>query len=230
MTLATADFKIAGHDHRHRPRAHRRSHDRQHAGDVPLPARGREDVGGGAGVRGGRPQVRAGRVRHRERESRGARAEDQGARPVGVGGGRRARRADARPRRAADRLHPHVDRARRTKAGCGWRSTSSRCRTPTSATPKLRQGNLRAKYRRHRLSARRSEWSRARSSAACRGTSRVPTRRRETTPNIGTVDTTDDMRGRHRLRRAGGAGEVRAGRGRADHRRRARRRCFPNTT
>ena len=59
MTLATADFKIAGHHHRHRAGAHRRSHDRQHAGDVPLPARRREDVGGGAGVRGRRPQVRA---------------------------------------------------------------------------------------------------------------------------------------------------------------------------
>ena len=43
-------------------------------------------------------------------------------------------RADARPRRAANRLHPLLDQTRRTKAGCGWRSTSSRCRTPTSAT------------------------------------------------------------------------------------------------
>ena len=38
MTLAAARLQDCRHHHRHRPRADRRSHDRQHAGDVPLPA------------------------------------------------------------------------------------------------------------------------------------------------------------------------------------------------
>ena len=72
MTLATADFKIPGTITGTGRVAHRRSHDRQHARDVPLPARGREDVGGGAGVRGRRPQVRAGRVRRSPTPNRAA--------------------------------------------------------------------------------------------------------------------------------------------------------------
>ena len=50
MTLAAADFKIAG-TIAGTGRSDRRSHDRQHARDVPISARQREDVGRREGIR-----------------------------------------------------------------------------------------------------------------------------------------------------------------------------------
>ena len=77
----------AGRHRRHRAGGDRRSHDRQQPGDVPLQARGREDAGGGGGLRGRRPEVPRRRVHHPERRPRRARADAEGARAVGVRGG-----------------------------------------------------------------------------------------------------------------------------------------------
>ena len=54
--------------------------------------------------------------------------------PVGLGGRGRAVGADARPRRAEASATSTPGPARRTRAGSAWRSTSSRCPTPTSPT------------------------------------------------------------------------------------------------
>ncbi len=136
----------------------------------------------------------AGRVRHRGRQSRGARAVDQGARPVGVGGGRRAERADARPRRAAHRLRPHVDQH------AGRRLGAAGVRQLQGALHLLRRAEA----------ARRQPASRSTTSSSFRtpgqggsalitggvqGNEPRPYKKTETTPNVGTVDSTDDMRG-----------------------------------
>ena len=133
MTLASADFKVPGTitgtgpvivvDH---------TTDNtlvtfrfQHAG--------REDGGGGTGVRARRPQVRHRRVCHRQRGPRRARAVDQGAGPLRMGGGRGPGGADPQSRRAEDRLHPHLDQHAGRRLGPGVQPTS-RCPTPTSPT------------------------------------------------------------------------------------------------
>ena len=69
-----------------------------------------------------------------ERGSRKAGADAEGTRAVGVGRGERAGREDARPRRASRSATCTRGRTRRTKGGCGPRSTTSACRTRTSAT------------------------------------------------------------------------------------------------
>ncbi len=104
------DREREGHrvDHRHGRHDRDRSHHRQRADDVPLQERVDEDVGGRAGVRPGRPSLRARRVRDPERQPRGARAADPRHGPAGVGDPTRAERADARADRAAHRLHPLV--------------------------------------------------------------------------------------------------------------------------
>ncbi len=199
--------------------AHRRSHDRQHAGDVPLPARGREDVGGGAGVRGGRPQVRAGRVRHRRREPR--RRSSRRSRSSGF------RRGPSTPRRtcrctistcrgsATSTRGP----ARRTKAGSGWRSTTSRCPTPTSP-PSCAQGNLQAEVRRDRLPARGPGRHGAHLRRRAGQRAAAVQEDGADTPHLGIQDSTDDMRGSLGVEGLHGAVQVRAGGRRADHRRR----------
>ena len=82
-----------------------------------------------------------------ERESRRARAADPGVRSAARGRPTRApTRADARPRRAAHRLHPLVGAARRTRAGCGWRFDKLKIPYTYFGDNLVRQGNLRAKY------------------------------------------------------------------------------------
>ena len=85
-----------------------RSHDRQLARDAALQARRREDVRGGRGLRGGRPEVPRRIVHHRQRRSRGARADAQRSEPDRPGRGGGAGRQDARPRRAADWLRSQL--------------------------------------------------------------------------------------------------------------------------
>ena len=108
-----------------------------------------------------------------ERESRGARAVDQGARALGVGGRRRAVGADARPRRAAHRLHPHLDQH------AGRRLGPHGARQVQGALHLLRRqpgaaGQPASEVRRDRLPARRRHGRPAWSTAACRATSRGP--------------------------------------------------------
>ena len=84
--------------------------------------------------------------------------------------------------------------ARRTKAGSGWRSTISRRRhllRRSQAAGRRPQ----VQVRRHRLSACRPGRHRADHRRACRLPGRHPYRKTEMTPNVGTVDSTDDMRG-----------------------------------
>ena len=142
-------------DCRHRPDADRRSHHRQHARHVPLPAQGREDGGGGEGVRGRRAQVRAGVVRDRRTRTapRSSRRSRSSACRRGPSTRRRACRCTTSTCRGSATSTP--GRAPRTKAGSAWRSTTSRFPTPTSRAPKLREGNLQVEVRRDRLPARR---------------------------------------------------------------------------
>ena len=179
MTLAPADFRIPGTITGTRPRPSRRSHDRQPARHVPLHARRREDVGGGARVRGRRPPFRAGRVRDRGRwrKPRRGRTLDPRARPVGVGRGRRAERADARPRRAADRLRAHLDQhAGRRLGAAGVRQFQGavrllrRAETPATAT--CARSTTSSSSRMPGRAGPRS--SRAASRAASRGPTRRP--------------------------------------------------------
>ena len=65
MTLLTAEAKAPGGIEGTGPVVDRRPHHRQQPDDVPLQARGREDAGGGGGLRGRRPQVPRRRVHHR---------------------------------------------------------------------------------------------------------------------------------------------------------------------
>ena len=194
MTLAAADFKIAGtitgtgrvlivdHTTDNTLVTFRFQHE-----DVKMSAAEQR-------VRGRRPPVRARRVRHRRRQPRGARAVDQGARPVGVGGRRRAERADARPRRAAHRLRPHLDEHAGRRLGApGVRQLQGAVHLLRRAEAAGRQPAR--EVRRHHLPARRAGRHRARSPAACRAAEPRPYKKTELTPNVGTVDSTDDMRG-----------------------------------
>ena len=146
MTLATADFKVAGAiagtgrvlivDHTHR----------QHPGHVPLQARGREDVGGGAGVRGGRPQVR-----RRARSSSPtpiARRSSRRSRSSACRRGRSTRRRPCRCTTSTCRASATSTPGRSTQDE-GWvRLALDTFKVPYTyfAAPKLREGNLRSKY------------------------------------------------------------------------------------
>ena len=77
-------------------------------------------------------KFRAGAIIVPERRSRAARADAEGARAVGVGGRVGAGGEDARPRRAAHRLHPQLDAHAGRGLGGARRSTPTACRTPTS--------------------------------------------------------------------------------------------------
>ena len=136
MTTMTRERGVRGHDSGQRPHDRHRPHDGQQAGDVPVGERGGEDVGGRAGVRPGRPPLRGRRVRDSEREPRGARAADQRLGLPAWATDARADRADARPRRAAHRLHPLVaEHAGRGLGPHGPRHVQD-SRTSTSATTK----------------------------------------------------------------------------------------------
>ena len=196
MTLLDRRREGAGRHRRHAaPIADRRSHHRQHAGDVPLQARGREDAGG----RGGRSRRAAASSAparsSSRRRSREARADDQGARPLGVRGRGRAdgaRRTTSTCRASATSTR---GRARRTKAGCARRSTPSACPTPTSPIIKLREGNLRAKYDvivfPHVGGTPQSQVN----GIADDRRAPLPYKKTAETPNLGVQDQADDIRG-----------------------------------
>ena len=138
LTQAMAKVTGAGEGARwhrgDRPHAGRRAHGRQRAGHLPLQEPGRRDGGRGGGLRDGRAEVPRRRDHRAQRRPRRARADVEGPRPLGVGGGHRALGADARSRPPAHRLRAQLDRARRTRAGCGRRSTPTGCPTPISPT------------------------------------------------------------------------------------------------
>ena len=228
MTLATADFKMPGTISGTGPVLIV-----DHTTDNTLVTfrfqhAGREDVGGGAGVRARRPQVRARRVRDRQRGSRGARALDQGARPLGLGGRGGAGRPDARSRRAEDRLHPLLDQHP------GRRLGPHGARQVQGAVHLLRRqpgapGQPEAEVQRDPLPARRRRRHRTR------------LRRRAGQRAAAVQEDPRDAASRHpgldrrharrpRLRRAAGADEVRAGGRRARHRRGHRRRSSRSST
>ena len=193
MTLATSDFKIAGAVAGTGARPDRRPQHRQHPGDVPLPAQGREDVGRGARIRGGRPQVRRGRVHHCGRQSGGPGADDQGARTLRVGGGGRANCSDARPGCSAHRLRTHVDQHAGRRVGeAGIRHLPGALHILRRTEASRRQPQI--EVRRHRVSTR-GAGRLGPDHGGIQGNEPRPYKKSETTPNVGTVDTTDDMRG-----------------------------------
>ena len=193
MTLATADFKIAGtitgtgthaSSSSTRPTTRwPRSGSRTRS--VKMSAA--EQAFELAGITS-RPARSSSRTRTARRSSR----QIKELRAAGVGD-RRARRACRRTTstcRASATSTP--GRARRTKAGCGWRST--RCKIPYTyfGDNQLRQGNLRAKYdviiypeRTGDRGRRRNSRRAARRSRTRRPTSRRTSARRPTRPTTG---------------------------------------------
>ena len=217
MTLATADFKIAGaiagtgrtlivdHTTDNTLVTFRFQHK-----DVKMAAAEKEFEAGGH-------TFSAGRVRDRGREPRRAGTVDQGARAVGVGRRRAARACRCTTSTCRGSATSTPGRAPRMKAGSGWHSTTSRFRTPTSRAPKLREGNLKSKYD-VIVFPHAGQGGTALITGGVQGNEPRPYKKTDLTPNVGTVDTTDDMRGSIGVEGLDGAVQVRPGRRRADHR------------
>ena len=129
-----------------------------------------------------------------ERGSRRARAVDQGARPLGLGGRRGAGRADARPRRAADRLHPHLDQHAGRRLGPAWRSTTFKVPYTYFADNLVRQGNLKQKYD-VIIFPHAGGAGTGLVYGGVQGNEPRPYKKTADTPHLGIQDSTDDMRG-----------------------------------
>ena len=183
-----------GRHHRHGPRRDRRSHDRQHARHVPLPARGREDGGGGEGVRGRRSHVQR-RARSSSRTPIARRSNRQSRSSAcrrGPSTRRRACRCTTSTCRESATSTP--GRARRMKDGSGWRSTTSRCRTPTSARRSCAKAISKSKYD-VIIFPHAGQGGSGLITGGVQGNEPRPYKKTDATPNVGTVDSTDDMRG-----------------------------------
>ena len=194
MTLATSDFKIAGTitgtgrvlivDHTtDNPLVTFRF---QNAG-VKMSAAEKEFDAGGHHFTPGAFVIA-------DAESRGARAVDQGAGPVGVGGRCGAERAHARPRRAAHRLRAHVDehagrrlgapRVRQLQGALHATSPRRSCARATCAR-NMTSSSFRTQDREDRRLI----------TGGVQGNEPRPYKKTELTPNVGAIDSTDDMRG-----------------------------------
>ena len=141
----------------------------------------------------------------------------------------RAVGADARSRRAARSATSTPGPARRTKAGSGWRSTSSRCPYTYFADNLVRQGNLKQKYD-VIIFPHAGGTGAGLVYGGVQGSEPRPYKKTDETPHLGIQDSTDDMRGGLGLRRAAGADEVRAAGGRAASPRAAPRRSSRSST
>ena len=228
MTLATADFKIAGHDHRHRQHDRHRPHDRQHAGDVPLPERRREDVGGRAGVRARRPPLRARRVRHRR--TRTARRSSRRFEELGLP----AWATDAPPTVPMHDLDvPRIGYIHTwtSTQDEGWvRLALDKFKVPYTyfGDNEVRQGNLRAKYD-VIVYPQRGRAGRRRAAAPAGGTPQPYKKTRRDAEHRHGARSDRRQARRSRPRRPAGAREVRGGGRRAHHRRRDVARCSSST-
>ena len=230
MTLAAADFKIAGTITGTGPVLIV-----DHTTDNTLVTfrfqpRRREDVGGGAGVRGRR--AASSRPARSSLQNADRAALEPSIKELGLSAwavARRAGRADARSRRAADRLHPHLDQHAGRRLGPHGARQRSRCPTPTSPTTWCARATCKQKYdviifphaggdrQRPRLRRRPGQRAAAVQEDGGDAASRHPgfDRRHARRP---------------RLRRPAGADEVRAAGRRADHRGRHRPRSSRSST
>ena len=145
---------------------------------------------------------------------------------LGLGHRHAARCEHARPRCPADRLHPLVAAARRTRAGSGWRFDKVKMPYTYFGDNLVRQGDLRAKYdviiyphtrcRPTPRACRRASRPRTRARRSRRTSARRPTR-----PTTRAADSARD--GLRELAKFVSEGGV------ADHRRRRRRRSSRST-
>ena len=152
------------------------------------------------------------------------------ARPVGLGRRRRAGRADARPRRAADRLHPHLDEHAGRRLG----------------PPGVRQVQGAVHLLRRAEAARRATCARSTTSSSSRMPGRAgpalitggvqgnePRPYKKTDADAATsasIDSTDDMRGGLGIEGLQELLQVRASRAACSSPKAARRRSSPSTT
>ena len=156
-------------------------------------------------------RFRAGRVRHRRRQPRGTRAVDQGARPVGVGGGRRRRTCRCTTSTCRESATSTPGRSTQDE---GWvRLAFDNFKVPYTyfGAPKLREGNLRAKYD-VIIFPHAGQGGSGLITGGVQGSEPRPYKKTEATPNVG-IDRLDRRHARlHRRRRVDGALQVRASR------------------
>ncbi len=195
MEKVTGDVRAKGGVDEHRLGVPRQPQRRHRAGDAALQVQGRVVRGGGRAVRG-----RRARSSTAARSSSGTSAPptsqkaaaDLGLQIVAVGAAPSVKTHPVRAPRVAI-LHTWLD-ARRPKAGGGRRSTTRRCRSPTSARSTSRSDdNLNAKFDVIVFPP------------VGRGTEAIvngmpmwgnplPWKKTPETPNLGSEDQTDDMR------------------------------------
>ena len=196
MEKVSGDVRAQGRRRlRRSPSVFARQPQRRHrARDAALQAQGRVVRSGRRTVRRRRQEIQPRLVHHHERRRRRLQKAAVRSRPPGRRDRHRRRRS--RPIRSARRASRSCTRGRprRPKAGGARRSTTRRCRSPTSA---------RSRSRRTTTSTRSSTSSSSRRSAAAREGivngmpmwgNPLPWKKTAETPNLGSEDQTDDMR------------------------------------